>query len=771
MSDPITPAPTITDDAPHDGRTRADSSTVTSRPNSAGDPVVGAEIAREQVHVDRVYGELDAAARRARMVERDGHRRAGVDSTDRWREEDQSTSLFERDALVHNAAVRLAALESAHEGLVFGRLDLAAEPDDPRYIGRLGVRDIDFNPLVIDWRAPAAGAFYRATPVDPHGVVRRRVLRSRAERVVGIEDDLMVPEPPEGMVIVGDGALIAAITRSRDAHMRDIVATIQADQDEAIRAPWRGVTEITGGPGTGKTVVALHRAAYLLYSERRRFEAGGVLVVGPSAAFSAYIERVLPSLGEDAVAVRSLGEVLDGVTASRHDEPLAAAVKGSLRMRRVLSRAITDSVPGGPEQLRVYVASRIVALDAERLAQVRRNALRGQQRNRARAAAADELAKAAWASLRRQDFEEQERLDFMESFSAHDDVSAFLDDWWPTLDPREVLLWFADRDRVRRYAAGTLSDAEIDALHRTYVDPEEFSVEDVALLDELTVTLGSPLTREDDDDFGPDDGPRLPSDGDRRDESVVFVDPSASVHELTTWSDRMNLRSNDFAMRPIGIDNSYAHIVVDEAQDLSPMQWRMLGRRGRHSSWTVVGDLAQSTWPDPAEALTARTDAFERLTHRGFTLTRNYRNAAEIFELAAKVIVTAVPDADVPEAVRTTGIDPVLIEVSTEKLALQVREATAEILGAVTGSVALIVPPSRRADVELAVADLAESDPRLVVTDPLTTKGLEYDGVVLVEPDLVVEESAGGVRTLYVALTRAAHRLTVVGSTHDWQPA
>ncbi len=764
MSDPISPSSVDIDDSSN-ARATATSAT---RPRANGDPVVAAEIAREQVHVDRVYGELASAARRARLIERDGHRRAAVDSTDRWREEDQSTSLFERDALVHNAAVRLAALESAHEGLVFGRLDLASEPDDPRYIGRLGVRDVDFNPLVIDWRAPAAGAFYRATPVDPHGVVRRRVLRSRGEHVVGIEDDLMVPEAPDGMVIVGDGALIAAITRSRDAHMRDIVATIQADQDEAIRAPWRGVTEITGGPGTGKTVVALHRAAYLLYSERRRFEAGGVLVVGPSAAFSAYIERVLPSLGEDAVAVRSLGQILDGVTAFRHDEPVAAAVKGSLRMRKLLTRAIADSVPGGPDHLRVYVASRIVNLDSDRLAAVRRTGLRGQQRNRSRQTVADELAKAAWTSLHRQEFEEQERLDFMESFSAHDDVSGFLDDWWPVLDPREVLVWFADRERLGHYANGILTSAEVDAVHRSYADSAEFSVEDVALLDELTVMLGSPSARENDDDFDEDDGPRLPSEGDRSDESVVFVDPSASVSELTTWADRSNQRSNDFAMRPIGIDSSYAHIVVDEAQDLSPMQWRMLGRRGRHSSWTVVGDLAQSTWPEPAEALTARTDAFDRLTIRGFKLTRNYRNAAEIFAVAAKYIVATVPDADVPEAVRTTDIEPTILDVAAGSLIDEVAARAADILGVVTGSVALIVPPSLRDDVERAVAALVEDDPRLVVTDPLTTKGLEYDGVVLVEPDRIVVESNGGPRTLYVALTRAAHRLTVIGTTRDW---
>src|SRR5690606_2211851 len=198
------------------------------------------------------------------------------------------------------------------------------EHREVRYIGRLGVRDDDYEPLVIDWRAPAAAPFYRATPADPHRVIRRRVLRSRGEKVVGVEDDLMVPEPPDDIVVVGDGALMAALTRSRGRQMRDIVATIQRHQDEAIRAPARGVTEITGGPGTGKTVVALHRAAYLLYADRRRYESGGVLVVGPAAAYTAYMERVLPSLGEDTVTLRSVGDVVDGLTAGRLDSPEAA---------------------------------------------------------------------------------------------------------------------------------------------------------------------------------------------------------------------------------------------------------------------------------------------------------------------------------------------------------------------------------------------------------------------------------------------------------------
>ena len=732
---------------------------------SPDDPAVTAEIAIEQAYVTRVYAELETAAARARTIAADGHRRAGIDRHDFYREEDQATGLFERDVFVHNAAVRLAALESAHEGLVFGRLDL--ETPDPasatgreiRYIGRLGVRDKDFNPLVIDWRAPAAGAFYQATPVEPRGVIRRRVLRSRGDQIVGLEDDLMAPDAPGGMVVIGDGALMAAISRSRDGTMRDIVATIQADQDLAIRAPWRGVTEITGGPGTGKTVVALHRAAYLLYTERRRFESGGVLVVGPSAAFSAYIDRVLPSLGEDAVAVRSLGQMLPGVTAVRHDRPDAAAVKGSLAIRPVLARMLGDAVPASPDHLRVYVAGRMVDLRAGELADIRRSVLRHTQRNRAMPAVRDALAAQASRSSSHDDNPEA-RAEFAERFLANDDVADFLDEWWPVLDPREVLLWLADEDQARRYTDGLLDPEQGAALRRSYTEYNDFSIEDVALIDELASRLGTPGGDEEDDD----DAPPAPA----TDSSVEFDDAGPALQELSTWQDRNALHRSDFTIRPIGVEGTFAHIVVDEAQDLSPMQWRMLGRRGRHSSWTVVGDAAQSSWSDPRESRVARDSAFDALDRRAFKLTRNYRNAAEVFDLAAGVILRAVPDADVPEAVRTTGIAPELIEVGPADVVASIPGRANALLEAVHGSGAILAATSMLAQVREVLGAIAD-DARLVVTDPLTAKGLEYDAVLVVEPDRIVSETPGGVRALYVALTRAAHRLTTLGSTSRWR--
>jgi len=365
------------------------------------------EIAVEQAHVDLVYKELAKAGVRADLVEADGLARGRTDRTGEARDE-ELTGLFERDALVFHAARRRGVLESQYEGLVFGRLDIDHDlPEggterERRYVGRLGIRDDDYEPLVIDWRAPAASPFYRATPVEPLGVLRRRVLRCKGSDVVGIEDDLMVADAPDDLVVVGDGALLAALTRSRGTRMRDIVATIQRHQDEAIRAPARGITEITGGPGTGKTVVALHRAAYLLYSDRRRYESGGILVVGPSAAYTSYIERVLPSLGEDTVTLRSLGDVVDAVSTERLDDPEAAAVKGSLAIRQVLARAARDGVPDGPTELRVFVAGRALRLTRPVLEQVRTRALRQHQRNLAHGALRPRRARAAAGGRRLQ---------------------------------------------------------------------------------------------------------------------------------------------------------------------------------------------------------------------------------------------------------------------------------------------------------------------------------------------------------------------------------
>ncbi|WP_084733739.1 HelD family protein [Nostocoides jenkinsii] len=724
------------------------------------------QIAIEQAHVDAVYAELESASERAALVAADGMARGRTDRTGDIRDEEMS-GLFERDALVFNAARRQAALDTQYEGLVFGRLDLAhpapgatIDSDDHdwwrglereiRYIGRLGVRDGNYEPLVIDWRAPAASAFYRATPVQPHGVIRRRVLRSQGTTVVGIEDDLMVADAPDDLVVVGDGALLAALTRTRGARMRDIVATIQRHQDEAIRAPSRGVTEITGGPGTGKTVVALHRAAYLLYAERRRFEGGGILVVGPSTAYTAYIERVLPSLGEDSVTLRSLGDLVDAVSATRHDRPEVAAVKGSLRVRRLLERAARAAVPGGPQSFRAFVGGQAINLGAEALANVRGRALSKHRRNAAVDAARSHLAEAAWASHR-----VGLRADFMEAFETSMAVDEFMAAWWPQLDPREVLLWLADTDLAYRLGRGSLTDDESAAIAESMRDGlalGTWSVADVALIDDLAERLG-PVRH----DVGEERGFYEIDELDSLSANEFRELGQRSVAAPTDGPSR-GLEPRDTLLRGvIGEPAEYAHVLVDEAQDLSPMQWRMLGRVAEWASWTVVGDAAQASWGDASEAARARDAAFGTSPRRHFHMDTNYRNAREIFDYARDVILPVMPTADIPNAVRETGIQPA--ERTFTDVVAAAREAVAELSIEVAGSIAVITP-LRHAD-RLAGLD-GTHDGRVQVIDPLSTKGLEYDATVVIDPDAIVSESPGGARVLYVVLTRAAHRMTVL---------
>ncbi|HHU11488.1 MAG TPA: UvrD-helicase domain-containing protein [Intrasporangiaceae bacterium] len=729
------------------------------------------EIALEQAHVDKVYAELAKARLRTADVEADGLARGRTDRVGDVRDE-ELTGLVERDALVYLAARRRHDLDRQFEGLVFGRLDLdhSGSPDpaeldvrelEARYIGRLGVRDDDYEPLVIDWRAPAAAPFYRATPVDAQGVIRRRVLRCTGDRVVGIEDDLMVAQAPQDLVVIGDGALMAALTRSRGARMRDIVATIQRHQDEAIRAPARGITEITGGPGTGKTVVALHRAAFLLYSDRRRFESGGVLIIGPSPAYTAYIERVLPSLGEESVVLRSIGDLVDGVTATRLDPPSVARIKGGHRIRTVLARVSQEAPPDAPAEFRAFVAGTAIRIDADALRAVRQQVRRTHQHNLGVAAARAALADLAWAQHEEQRGRE-ERAEFLDRFHDSLDVDRFMRDWWPQLDPREPLLWLADETVLARCAHGILGrgdQRELIASLQEALTTGTWSVSDVPLIDDLFSRLG-PIQDEEPEERGFFEVEELDN---LAEFGVQEVGAGAAPAPLRSISlERLGDDPRDRLVHGI-IDRprSYAHILVDEAQDLSPMQWLMVGRRGRHASWTVVGDDAQSSWPDAAEALRARHDAYGRGQRRGFHMDTNYRNAREIFDYAADVIRREVPDADIPAAVREIGWPVREVDADGATGAALDRLLAAEVahlLDAVEGGVVIVPGAPHTAAAERA-AQILE---RVSVVDPLSTKGLEYDAVLVLDPEQIAAETPGGIRALYVVLTRAAHRLTVL---------
>ncbi|QZY28999.1 HelD family protein [Nocardioides coralli] len=719
------------------------------------DQLADREIEREQAFVDRVYVQLQQSTAAAAELAREGYGRGRLG---------HEGGLVERDAMVFQAARRIAQLDAAHEGLVFGRLDLREDVDpEPRYIGRIGLRDENRDSLLIDWRAPAAAVFYQATAATPQAVVRRRVLRCTGPRVVGVEDELLDDSVETDLPIVGEGALMAQLSRARDRTMHSIVATIQAEQDRAIRAPAKGVVSISGGPGTGKTVVALHRVAYLLYTDRRRYEGGGVLVVGPSGVFMRYIERVLPSLGETAVALRSLGEVVDGVKASRHDEPAVADLKGSARMAELMRRTARHQAPGSPTEFRVFWRDDRIVLDRGILGRLRRQLMGHGQRNRQLPRVASTLLDAMWKQVRGERGRERGREAFEDEMLSRQDFVDFAVAWWPPLTATDVFGWLRDPDVLARVSEGVLTPEEQRLLAKSWAGDGSLSVEDVALVDEVRYALG--------------DVPARHEDHHELDDHV-----GGDLQELTTAADREYAPSGRAWSPPTHRieDDGYAHVLVDEAQDLTPMQWRMVGRRGRAATWTIVGDPAQSSWPVPEEAAAARASALEGKQQHDFHLSTNYRNSSEIYEFAAAYAQRVGLDADLPTAVRSTGVEPRVVE-GARDLEGATREAVTDVAGQVSGTVGIVVPAARRSEVNAWLAswpELADDAPgaraavdssvtpsgtdRVVVLTGLDTKGLEFDGIVVVRPQEIEDESATGRATLYVVLTRATQLLTTV---------
>ncbi|MEV7324519.1 UvrD-helicase domain-containing protein [Streptomyces sp. NPDC093970] len=741
--------------------------------DSAQDSVRDREISVEQEHLDRVYQRLEEKIHEAEFLMNDAAKRGQVGTPG---------ALAERDAQVFRAGVHLNRLNNEFEDFLFGRIDLllgkdgkkgpdgaytAVEPAEGAvradntadiaetlHIGRIGVLDQDYAPLVIDWRAPAAAPFYRSTPVDPGRVVRRRVIRSKGRRVLGVEDDLMRPEltarlDGDTLPVIGDGALMAALGQARTHSMRDIVASIQAEQDMVIRAPAASVTYVEGGPGTGKTAVALHRAAYLLYQDRRRY-AGGILIVSPTPLLVAYTEGVLPSLGEEGqVAIRAIGSLVDGAEATLYDTPATARAKGSSRMLRVLRKAARGALEGNdaPARLRVVAFGRRLELEAEELDRVRHNALGGTApvnllRPRARKLLLDALWARSGAAGRHSDPElaAELRSSFDEDIVTEDSFIEFLDAWWPELTPQAVLAAMADERRLGRWARRILNPGEIRRVARS-LRRDGRTVHDIAMLDELQAVLGAPVRP-------------------RKKRELDPLDQLTGLEELMpTREESQRERAERLAQERV----EYAHVIVDEAQDLTPMQWRMVGRRGRHATWTVVGDPAQSSWSDPDEAAEARDEALGSRPRRRFELTVNYRNPAEIAELAAKVLALAMPGSKSPSAVRSTGVEPRFLVVR-DSLEKTVRAAAEQLLDLVDGTVGVVVAMDRRAEAARWLAGLGD---RVVALGSLEAKGLEYDATVVVSPAEIADESPAGLRVLYVALTRATQQLTVVSGERD----
>lgn len=767
-------------------------------------PTQDPELAAEQAYVDAAYARLEAMREAAERV-----REAYADV----REGGTHQARLERDIAWDVTQRRLADLDIGDAPLVFGRLDL--DGGGRWYIGRLAVEDAEHTPLVVDWRAPVAEPFYRATPLAPMGVVRRRhLLTKKGREVVGLDDEVFdhAASDAAGLRVAGEGALLAALERNRTGRMGDIVATIQAEQDQAIRADLPGVLVVAGGPGTGKTAVALHRAAYLLYTHRRRLASRGVLLVGPSPVFLRYIDQVLPSLGEQDVQLTTIAGLKPRLRLGTVEPAEVAALKGDVRMAAVIERAVADRERPLPRDLVVVLDGlrvRVTRADTARLvesarrrrgthnerrpyvvrrfldllvARYRRALVRdyGERRLDARGgpggtvtslfdrdAAPDPTV--AGALARGEAPPEGWEHELRARLRARPEVRDALDRMWPVLSGAELVNdLFGFRALVRSAARGVLTEAEQEALHRRRepdVAKVRWSEADVALVDEADARLGPVEAAR----------PRRR----RRRAADDVTDTASRVIEslgLQGFTDAASLAArygdgggNDGA--DAAEPRTFAHVLVDEAQDLTAMQWRMLARRCPSGSMTIVGDPGQASRPgavaswDDVLALVGSPDP-----PRFVTLTVNYRTPAEVMDVAARLLAVAAPAVEPSRSVRRTGESPRFVTAAPDAL---VAETVAAVRAAWerTGTIAVIAPAELHSTLVPALAgfgalpEAADSlDAPVTVLDATSAKGLEFDHVVVVEPQRLVTNDRTGLRLLYVTITRATKTLTVVHS-------
>jgi len=707
------------------------------------------DLAEEQAYIDHAYECLDRSREEVwRLRDLTEVGRGGTFQA-RWEQE-----VFEE-----NIRNRLSQLELHTAALVFGRIDrLPPEGDRPGtngdqdrvdfesfHIGRLALSDEQREPVVVDWRAPVAEPFYRATGRNPMGLARRRHFSVRGRELLAIEDELfgtghlgigtdiesgIESGGTNGQVaplpgLSGYSTLIAALQQGRTGQLGDIVATIQAEQDEIIRSAQSGVLVVQGGPGTGKTVVALHRAAYLLYTYRFPLEDQGVLVIGPNRLFLRYIERVLPSLGEAGVEQVVMSDLVPDVRFGATDSGRAARVKGDPRMEAVIAKAVRDRARPLREDLVVPFGTMFLRLrmsDSQRIVASARRRFR--RHNAARRWVEGEVFAALAASARAELSAEQVR----ERLRQTDEIRGALERMWPVLSPAQLLHdLFGSKALLKLAAVRHLDEHEYLALYRpraAEVADVRWTDADAALLDEAREQLG----------------PRLGKGGKVNEEDEI---------------------------------RTYGHIVIDEVQDLSPMQLRMAARRSLNGSMTVVGDLAQATgqfaprdWDDVLAHLPSRRPA--RLTE----LTVGYRIPESVMGLATRVLRIAAPALTPPISVRHGDAAPVFEQAAPGDLGVAVAAAVTDLLALVgDGNVAVVTPSSLAEPMAAALADEGVAvgvgptdglDAKVTLLPVGMVKGLELDGVVVVEPGRIVAEEPQGLRALYVALTRATQRLTIV---------
>ncbi|MDE0652113.1 MAG: hypothetical protein OXI26_00470 [bacterium] len=701
-------------------------------PNTREIGVSTSELEAEQAYVDHAHACLEATRRRVREFwERVA---AGRDGT--------HAARFERDVLEHRVFQRLGQLELGGRSLCFGRIDMRSDREggdgdsdgngdgaETFYIGRIGVWDEDQAAVVCDWRAPVAEPFFRATGRRPLGLALRRRFVSRGSRLLGIDDERFSPHGLDGDggdPVRHDPALQAALEAPRTGRLGDVTATIQAEQDDVIRAPLPGVLIVQGGPGTGKTVVALHRAAYLIYTHRFPLAGQGVLVIGPSPVFLTYVEQILPSLGEAGVRLSTLGDLLGDLPVGGHDCEPVARTKGDARMATVLRRAVRTRQRPLREPLVVDHGLRRLRLSTEASAAIVADARR---RARTHNAGRRLLAAAFFEALAGSTRRPADPAELAEAIGETLDVRRALDWMWPQLTPAHLLHdLFGSRALLAAAGAGVLSEAETEGLYRprrAHADDVVWTTDDVPLLDEARMLLG----------------PRTPRGG-------------------------------------AGRIRTYGHIVVDEAQDLSPMQLRMVGRRSLNGSMTLVGDIAQATGAWAHDSWDSLVELISPEAPPGFAeLTIGYRVPQPIMNFAAACLPPELADLVPPRAARPGGEPPRIVRLPAEgpeTLGAVVAATVRSELGHVgAGNLAVICADGQVADlsgsltaagVAHGVADRRALGMQVSVCSARTLKGLEVDAAIVVEPGRIAAESAAGMRLLYVALSRATRRLTVITS-------
>jgi DNA helicase IV len=743
--------------------------------------VVNEELAREREYVSGLYQRLDG-------LRADAERELAAVRRESVGGNHQSRS--ERDAFARAYEDRIGQLREVGERLAFGRLELAEADDNGsthHYIGRIGLRDENLEPLLLDWRAPQARAFYQATAATPLGARARRHLTTRGREVVRIEDEVFDAEllDEEGTALQGEGALLAALSAQRTGRMHDIVSTIQAEQDRVIRSELQGVLVVQGGPGTGKTAVALHRAAYLLYTHRERLGASGVLVVGPSRAFLQYINAVLPSLGETGVVLASLGQLYPGVEATVDDEPAVAALKGSAEMAALIRRAVRSRqrVPEEPQTLTINGETLVLqpSAVADAIAKARES---GKPYNEGRVSFVKnllgQLTKQLAEQLRRRGstVDDADLAYLREDIRTAYDVRVALNTAWIPLTPEKLLDDLYARPQWLASLTSHWSKAKRELLRRER--GSALTVSDVPLLDEAAELLG---------EYDPGDAAQKRAEKQQRKRDLenartaisnMDVDGQVSAETVVAGFAEQDAVLTTAERAASDRSWTYGHIVVDEAQELSPMQWRVLLRKAPLRSLTIVGDVAQAS---SAAASTSWESTLSPLVGENWRLeelTVNYRTPSQIVDAAERVAVASGLRVTRSRSVRTTEWPVDAIDTATDaELGEVVGDRVAEMVEQ-GGTTAVIAPASRIGALSALLAERFGDDVGvgvrglsrpIALLSPAEAKGLEFDSVVVASPEGVVAESTRGASALYVAMTRSTQRLSLVLAPGEQAPA